>query len=111
MATVMVPPSTAAADGAASVAAGLVAAEPVAEPVAAVADAPDVLVAAVAEPAGTAEDGVTAAGVQPERTMTMTAATAMRSRQRPLDALLFVTWMALRVGRRRLGTRGSGVKT
>ena len=63
MATVIVPPSTAAADGAASVAAGLVAAEPVAEFVAAVANSVGVLVAAVAEPAGTAEDGLTAAGV------------------------------------------------
>src|SRR4051812_15829323 len=105
MATVIVPPSTAAADGAASLAEGLVAAEPVAERLGA-------LVVAAAEPvAGTAEDGLTAAGVHPARTMTMTPATAMRSRQRPLDALLLVAWMALRVRARRVGARGSSVKT
>jgi hypothetical protein len=105
----MVPPSTAAADGAAPVAEGLAAAEPVAEPVA---EPLGALVAAVAEgPAGVAEDGLTAAGVHPARTMTMTAATAMRSRQRPLDALLLVSWMALRVRARRVDARRSGVKT
>src|SRR4051794_6648432 len=91
MATVMVPPSTAAADGAPPAAEGLAAAEPVAELL-------GPLVAAVAEaPAGVGEDGLTAAGVHAARTMTMTTATAMRSRERPLDGVLLVSWMALRV--------------
>src|SRR4051812_29404001 len=99
MATVIVPPSIAAAEGAASVASTLGAAESAApvdeapEPVGAPVAAAVGLDAAAPEPE---PDGATAAGVQAVSTMIMIAPNAKRSRQRPRDSPCFVGWLRRR---------------